>query len=116
MGEDPGGPLELLPSPHHSLLASIVQCVHQATAGGHDGTVLLPGKLPRRHCDRLLQGRRSAVLAAPRRRTVVAPCRLGLTPAPRTEGPNASRRPLAPVEGVVQPGGRAGARFQPDTL
>ncbi|WP_327063537.1 APC family permease [Kitasatospora purpeofusca] len=69
---NPGVPLEVLPSPHHSLLGPIVQYVQRATAAGHDVTVLLPEKLPRRHRDRLLQGRRSAVLAALLRRRTAA--------------------------------------------
>ncbi|MER5862861.1 APC family permease [Kitasatospora sp. NPDC002040] len=69
---NPGVPLELLPSPHHALLTPLVQYVHQATARGHQVTVLLPEKLPGRHRDRLLQGRRSAVLAALLRRRTEA--------------------------------------------
>ncbi|MFJ9522065.1 APC family permease [Kitasatospora sp. NPDC101801] len=87
----PDVPLELLPSPHHTLLTPIVQYIQQATAEGHHVTVLIPEKLPRRHLERLLQGRRSALLAALlRRRTnaVVSTVTYHLDPTTaRTKGP-----------------------------
>ncbi|BAJ26114.1 MULTISPECIES: APC family permease [Kitasatospora] len=84
---DPGVPLELLPSPRHSLLGPIVQYVQDAGAAGREVIVLLPEKLPRRRWERLLQGRRSAVLAALLRRRTGAlvstvPFHLGGRPEP----------------------------------